>query len=115
MPYPHECPKGTKKCPTRTINDVENYLVHLLTSKDPLVHEEVITVNTDGSYVERHNYAHEPDPENEEDFARVDPAVWVPPQVSFVSGHPNFQSSDGTAECSVTELGDNVKIIINVK
>ncbi|XP_076232878.1 uncharacterized protein LOC143178233 [Calliopsis andreniformis] len=80
VPYPHECPKGEKRCPSRAINDVEDYLVHLITSKEPLVHENVVTFSTDQSYMERHVYRHEPDPENEEDFPRVDPAIWVPPQ-----------------------------------
>lgn len=79
--FPFECPKGIKKCPTREINDVENYLIHLLTSKEPLLQGNAVPFNTTDSYMERHVYVHEPDPEDEEDFPRTHPAVWVPPQV----------------------------------
>ncbi|XP_029049566.2 uncharacterized protein LOC114879127 [Osmia bicornis bicornis] len=80
VPYPFECPKGTKRCPTRAINDVEEYLIHLLTSKTPLLIGEVHPPQYDSSYMNRYVYVHEPDPEDEEDFPRVDPVVWVPPQ-----------------------------------
>lgn len=79
--FPFECPKGIKRCPTREINDVENYLIHLLTSKEPLLQGNAVPFNTTDSYMERHVYVHEPDPEDEEDFPRTHPAVWVPPQV----------------------------------
>ncbi|XP_028522261.1 uncharacterized protein LOC107997291 [Apis cerana] len=78
--FPFECPKGIKRCPTREINDVENYLIHLLTSKEPLLQGNAVPFNTTDSYMERHVYVHEPDPEDEEDFPRSHPAVWVPPQ-----------------------------------
>lgn len=80
--FPFECPKGIKRCPTREINDVENYLIHLLTSKEPLLQGNAVPFNTTDSYMERHVYVHEPDPEDEEDFPRTHPAVWVPPQVN---------------------------------
>ncbi|XP_076626727.1 uncharacterized protein LOC143344499 [Colletes latitarsis] len=79
VPYPVECPKGFK-CPTRAINDVENYLIHLITNRNPLLHETPITYGNEESYMERHVRVYEPDPEDEEDFPRVDPAIWVPPQ-----------------------------------
>lgn len=82
VPYPHQCPKGTQKCPTREINDVENYLLDLITSRNPLLHENNILYGQEKSYTETHVYVHEPDPEDEKDFRRVEPAVWVPPQVS---------------------------------
>ncbi|XP_017762370.1 PREDICTED: uncharacterized protein LOC108552374 [Eufriesea mexicana] len=80
VPYPFECPKGTKRCPTRAINDVENYLLHLLTSSTPLIQGNTASFASEDSYMERHVYVHEPDPEDEEDFPRTHPAVWVPPQ-----------------------------------
>ncbi|XP_076754872.1 uncharacterized protein LOC143425768 [Xylocopa sonorina] len=80
VPYPFECPKGEKRCPSRAIDDVENYLLHLLTSKTPLLHENAAPLSGDESYMERHVHVHEPDPEDEEDFPRTHPAVWVPPQ-----------------------------------
>ncbi|XP_053986999.1 uncharacterized protein LOC128880691 [Hylaeus volcanicus] len=80
VPYPFECPKGAKRCPTRAINDVEEYLVHLITSKTPLLHESPIVHGNQASFTEKYVHVHEPDPEDEEDFHRVDPAVWVPPQ-----------------------------------
>ncbi|XP_017880586.1 uncharacterized protein LOC108625254 [Ceratina calcarata] len=80
VPYPFECPKGTKRCPQRQINDVEDYLVHLLTSKTPLLQGTVVPVPENSSYMERHVYEHVVDPEDEEDFPRTHPAVWVPPQ-----------------------------------
>lgn len=83
VPYPFECPKGTKRCPTRAINDVEDYLIHLLTSTTPLIHPNAAPSSLNESYMERYVYVHEPDPEDEEDFPRTDPAVWVPPQVSL--------------------------------
>lgn len=81
VPYPFECPKGTKRCPTRAINDVEDYLIHLLTSTTPLIHPNAVPSSLNESYMQRYVYVHEPDPEDEEDFPRTDPAVWVPPQV----------------------------------
>ncbi|CAK9821983.1 Thioredoxin domain-containing protein 6 [Anthophora retusa] len=80
VPYPYECPKGTKRCPTRQINDVEEYLVHLITSTKPLIAEEVPPPPSDSTFMERYVYVHEPDTEEEEDFARIHPAIWVPPQ-----------------------------------
>ncbi|CAK9809989.1 Thioredoxin domain-containing protein 6 [Anthophora plagiata] len=80
VPYPFECPKGTKRCPTRQINDVEEYLVHLITSTNPLIAEDVPPPPSDSTFMERYVYVHEPDDEEEEDFARIHPAIWVPPQ-----------------------------------
>ncbi|XP_076654222.1 uncharacterized protein LOC143359832 [Halictus rubicundus] len=80
VPYPYDCPKGEARCPTREIHDVENYLVQLLTSSKPLIHESVENINPPEPYMERHIYVHEPDPEDEEDFPRQHPAVWIPPQ-----------------------------------
>lgn len=88
--FPFECPKGIKRCPTREINDVENYLIHLLTSKEPLLQGNAVPFNTTDSYMERHVYVHEPDPEDEEDFPRSHPAVWVPPQVFLEFNSLNF-------------------------
>ncbi|XP_033322185.2 uncharacterized protein LOC117218141, partial [Megalopta genalis] len=79
VPYPYDCPKGAALCPTREIDDVENYLFHLLNSSKPLVHESV-DLNTTESYMRRHVYVHEPDPEVPEDFPRQHPAVWIPSQ-----------------------------------
>nr|XP_031844672.1 uncharacterized protein LOC116432239 [Nomia melanderi] len=80
VPYPYECPKGATRCPTREINDVENYLSDLLNSSKPLLHESALNLNATESYMKRHVYVHEPDPEDQEDFRRTHPAVWIPPQ-----------------------------------
>ena len=92
VPFPFECPKGTKRCPTRAINDVEDYLIHLLTSTTPLLQANAVPFSPNESYMDRHVYVHEPDPEDEEDFPRVHPAVWVPPQVIFEFSNQHHQS-----------------------
>lgn len=87
VPYPYEAPKlNDMKTPNRQIDDVENYLIHIITKEpfsfaptDPRmpVHRPIYEL----PYIERHVYVHEPDPEVEGDVYRTHPAVWVPPQV----------------------------------
>ncbi|XP_076299660.1 uncharacterized protein LOC143218377 [Lasioglossum baleicum] len=79
--FPFDCPKGELRCPTREINDVENYLFHLLNSSKPLIHESAANLNVTEPYMKRHFYIHAPDPEDEEDIPRQHPAVWIPRQV----------------------------------
>jgi len=82
--YPYECLERDSVCPTRAINDVENYLISIITKGPPTFLEtEVPTIRKtdDIPYVQRHVYVHEPDPEIEGDVHRVHPAAWVPPQV----------------------------------
>lgn len=85
--YPYEDSVPSVKQPTRAIDDVENYLVSIITTGPPPLLPIATGVPTtrptyDAPYVERHVYVHEPDPEIEEDdVRRVHPAAWAPPQV----------------------------------
>jgi len=83
--YPHEGPVRNSKCPIRAINDVENYLISIITvGPPPLLVSGIGVVSRptyDAPYVERHVHVHEPNPEIEGDVHRVHPAAWVPPQV----------------------------------
>lgn len=86
--YPHECPeRNSMKCPIRAIDDVENYLISIITTRPPpLIGTEIGAplsrpTYDDVPYIDRHVYVHKPDPKIEDDVRRVHPAVWVPPQV----------------------------------
>jgi hypothetical protein len=84
--YPHESPeRNSMKCPIRAIDDVENYLISIITVEPPpllISGVDVVSRPTyDAPYIKRHVYVHEPDPEIEGDVRRVHPAAWVPPQV----------------------------------
>lgn len=87
--YPHECPeRNSMKSPIRTIDDIENYLISIITTQPPPLIETGIggvplsrPTYDNVPYIERHVYVHEPDPEIEGDMRRVHPAAWVPPQV----------------------------------
>lgn len=86
--YPHECPeRNSMKCPIRAIDDVENYLISIITTQPPsLIGTEAGAPLSRPTYdyvpyIERHVYVHEPDPKIEGDVRRVHPAAWVPPQV----------------------------------
>ncbi|XP_070153057.1 uncharacterized protein [Polyergus mexicanus] len=87
--YPHECPeRDSMKCPIRTIDDIENYLISIIATQPPPLMQTGIGGGVPLSrptydnvpYIERHVYVHEPDPEIQGDMRRVHPAVWVPPQ-----------------------------------
>jgi len=83
--YPYESPeRDSVKCPIRAIDDVENYLISIITKgPPPLLQTDVPAIRPiyDAPYIQRHVYVHEPDPEIEGDVRRVYPAAWVPPQV----------------------------------
>lgn len=85
--YPLERPqRNSIKGPIRAIDDVENYLINIITvGPPPLLISGIGTVASrpiyNAPYIERHVYVHEPDPEIEGDVRRVHPAAWVPPQV----------------------------------
>lgn len=83
--YPYESLEhDSMKCPIRAIDDVENYLVSVITiGPPPLVETDVPTVRPtyDAPYIQRHVHVHEPDPEIEDDVRHEHPAAWVPPQV----------------------------------
>ena len=79
--YPYESPERDSY-PVRAINDVENYLISILTQGPPTFSQTEgpeIRPTYDTPYMERHVYEYEP--EIEDDVSRVYPAVWVPPQV----------------------------------
>lgn len=84
--YPYEGLDPKIKHPIRAIDDVENYLVNIITKEPPPLLPVTIGVPVarpiyDKPYIERHVFVHEPDPEVEGDVQRVHPAVWMPPQV----------------------------------
>lgn len=79
--YPYE---DSKKGPIRAIDDIENYLVSIITDGPPPFSEtEVPTIQppSDEPYIQRHVHVYEPDPEIEDDIRLVFPAAWIPPQV----------------------------------
>ncbi|XP_012541620.3 uncharacterized protein LOC105839684 [Monomorium pharaonis] len=82
--YPYGAPdRNSAKLPIRAIDDVENYLVSIITKgPPPLLQTDVPAIRPtyDAPYIERHVHVHEPDPEVEGDVRRVHPAAWVPPQ-----------------------------------
>lgn len=79
--YPHES-SDSMKGPIRAINDVENYLVSIITEEPPpLLETDMPRPTYDAPYMQRHVHVHEPDPEIEGDVQLVYPAAWVPPQV----------------------------------
>ncbi|XP_067213347.1 uncharacterized protein [Linepithema humile] len=82
--YPHEYPERSSKCPIRAIDDVENYLINIITVGPPPLLLSGVGITSrptyDAPYIKRHVYVHEPDPEIEGDVRRVHPAAWVPPQ-----------------------------------
>ncbi|XP_011684355.1 PREDICTED: uncharacterized protein LOC105447830 isoform X2 [Wasmannia auropunctata] len=82
--YPYENPEcNSVKCPIRAINDVENYLISIITKGPPSLlenDEPMIRPTYNAPYIQRHKHVHEPDPKVEGDMRRVHPAVWVPPQ-----------------------------------
>ncbi|RLU17823.1 hypothetical protein DMN91_010061 [Ooceraea biroi] len=83
--YPHECPKRSEmKCPIRTIDDVENYLISIIMKEPPPLLQTgpvpMIRPTYDAPYMERHVYVYEPDPEVESDVRREHPVAWTPPQ-----------------------------------
>ncbi|KAL0102224.1 hypothetical protein PUN28_018634 [Cardiocondyla obscurior] len=82
--YPYEDPnRRPVKSPARAIDDVENYLVSIITKEPPpLLHTDqpIIRPIYDAPYMQRHVFVREPDPEIEGDVRRVHPAAWVPPQ-----------------------------------
>lgn len=85
--YPYESPDPSVKGPIRTIDDIENYLISIITTTPlPLVPSgigpPIVRPIQDLPYIQRHVCKHEPDPEIEGDVRREYPAVWVPPQVS---------------------------------
>ncbi|KAL2718977.1 TXND6 protein [Vespula squamosa] len=85
VPYPFECPDDvpSEKCPTRAINDVENYFHDLIDTQSyrktivgdlfKFPRESIV-----GTYMERYVYEYEADSEDEEDTSRVDPVIWAP-------------------------------------
>ncbi|XP_029160788.1 uncharacterized protein LOC114932651 [Nylanderia fulva] len=83
--YPYEGPeRDSVKYPIRMIDDVENYLISIVTTQPlPLLQAGVggplIRPTYDVPYIERHVHVHAPDPEIEGDTRRVHPAAWVPP------------------------------------
>lgn len=83
--YPYESPdRDSIKCPIRAIDDVENYLISIITNTpSPLLQPDVPAIRPiyDAPYMQRHVHVHEPVPEIEGDVRRVHPAAWVPPQV----------------------------------
>lgn len=84
--YPYESLKPDEmKCPIRMIDDVENYLITIITKEPPpLLYTgpvPLIRPTYDAPYMERHVYMHKPDPEVEGDVRREYPVAWVPPQV----------------------------------
>lgn len=87
--YPVECEDKSQDCPTREINDVENYLIKIIFDQPPpLVHGAGSTLPAtrtvyETNFASRHVYVHEPNPEVEDDVQRTYPGVWVPPQVEF--------------------------------
>jgi hypothetical protein len=86
VPYPYECPPE-EKCPSRKIDDIENYLISLITQAEPppLMYTGPVPpirpIYDVPIYMDRHVYVHEPDPDIEDDVRYEYPAVWVPPQV----------------------------------
>ncbi|XP_071644393.1 uncharacterized protein [Temnothorax longispinosus] len=82
--YPYEGPdRDSMMSPIRAIDDVENYLVSIVTKgPPPLLQTDVPAIRPiyDAPYMQRHVHVHEPDPEIEGDVRRVHPAAWVPPQ-----------------------------------
>ncbi|KMQ95865.1 thioredoxin domain-containing protein 6 [Lasius niger] len=87
--YPQsECPESNSMCPIRMIDDVENYLISIITTQPPPLLQTGIGIGGvplirptyDAPYIERHVHVHEPDPKIEGDTRRVHPAAWVPPQ-----------------------------------
>lgn len=99
--YPHECPeRNSMKCPIRAIDDVENYLINIITvGPPPLLVSGVSAVRPiyDAPYIERHVYVHTPDPTIEDDVHREHPAAWVPPQV-FRLEQPNVEINEKLIE-----------------
>lgn len=83
--YPYESPeRDSVKYPIRAIDDVENYLISIITKGPlPLLQTDVPAIRPtyDAPYIQRHVHVHEPDPEIEGDVRRVHPVAWVPPQV----------------------------------
>ncbi|KYQ60210.1 Thioredoxin domain-containing protein 6 [Trachymyrmex zeteki] len=82
--YPYESPeRDSVVYPIRAINDVENYLISIITKGPPtLLQTDVPAIRPtyDTPYMQRHVHVHKPDPEIEGDVHRVHPAAWVPPQ-----------------------------------
>ncbi|KAG5346189.1 TXND6 protein, partial [Acromyrmex charruanus] len=80
--YPYESPeRDSVTYPIRAINDVENYLISILTQGPPIfleTEDPEIRPTYDEPYMKRHVYEYKP--EIEGDVPRVYPAAWVPPQ-----------------------------------
>ena len=83
--YPVVCSQGETRCPTRQINDVENYLLKIIYDFPPALLTAGTRMYFDEPFFQRHLKIYEPDSENEEDHTRVYPAVWMPPQVPEIS------------------------------
>lgn len=83
--YPYDSPdRDSKECPIRAIDDVENYLVSIITKgPPPLIQTDISIIRPiyDAPYIQRHVHVHERVLEIEGDVHRVHPAAWVPPQV----------------------------------
>lgn len=82
--YPYENSDPSVKQPIRAIDDVENYLISIITTEPPpllpIRSGAPLTRPTyDAPYMKRHVYVY--DPEVEGDERREHPAAWVPPQV----------------------------------
>jgi len=112
VPYPYECPTKEEECPVRKIDDIENYLINLLTQKEPppLLYTGPVApirpIYEVPIYMERHVYVHEADPKVEGDVSCKYPAVWVPPQVRPSSERIRYfvgkvLDREGGRDCSI--------------
>ncbi|XP_043677080.1 uncharacterized protein LOC122633351 [Vespula pensylvanica] len=88
IPYPYVCSDDVppENCPVRAINDVENFFHDLLETQSyrKTIVGDLFKMPRDsisGTYMERHFYEYEADPEDEEDTSRIDPPIWAPSNV----------------------------------
>ncbi|KAK0174786.1 hypothetical protein PV327_010516 [Microctonus hyperodae] len=78
VPYPHVCLEESKKCPTRAINDVENFLKFILEEVPKSLDDKI---ESQQSYSDRHYLIIDGTEEEEEEEGEdvwSYPAVWCP-------------------------------------